>query len=58
LDSVGTRFHECRYRPFHGLDAREERPFAEKAVVDGDVEAAAIGSEKTLETGKHRTALK
>ncbi len=51
LDGVGRRLHQHVERGGEVLDSREEAGLAEEAVVDGDVEAAAVGREQAAHAG-------
>ena len=57
LDRVGTCLGERGDRALHVLDPGEEGRLSEEAVVDCDVEASAVGCEKSVEPRLHRTSL-
>ncbi len=56
LDRVGSRGEDLLHRPGHVLDAREEVRRVEDAVVEGDVEAAAVIGEEPAEAWPHAHA--
>jgi hypothetical protein len=53
LDRVGPGVHERADDARHVLDPGQEAVLAEEAVVDGDVEAAAVGCEEAVEARVH-----
>ena len=53
LNRVRPRFDKRRNCALHVLDSREERGFAEEAVVDGHVEAAPVRREEPVEPDAH-----
>ena len=55
LDRVGAGLDERGDRRLHVLDPGEEGGLAEEAVVDGDVEALAVGGEEPVQARGHAT---
>ena len=53
LDRVGAGIDERGDRRLHILDAGKERGLAEEAVVDGDVEALAVGRKQPVQARDH-----
>ena len=53
LDRVRPGGDEREHRALEVLDAGEERVLAEEPVVDGDVEAAAVGGEEPVQARVH-----
>lgn len=51
LDGIGSGVDHGADGLRHGFDSAEERGFVEETVIDGDIEAFAIGSEKAIEAG-------
>jgi hypothetical protein len=56
LDRIGCCFDECRDYVLDVLDPGKERRLAEKAVVDGYIEATAVAGEEPVEPSVHAAA--
>ena len=56
LHGIGTGGHHRVDGPSHVLDAAEKPRLVEHAVIDGDVEASAVGGQQATEAGEHQAA--